>query len=451
MRALLLLGLLLASTIGPAAAATIQSLGPVDGINIIAIHGEITEWDAAQFDLVAKSIDEPATVILSSPGGLVVDGLNIGTEIRRLGYGTLVPSGETCASVCGLIWLAGTPRMLTPSSKVGFHAAYRPDGSESGQANAIVGAYLTHLGFSYDAIAFLTESSPDGMEWLHPSDAARVGIFYSLIRPTPDDSQAFIPGSEPQEPPQAPPPAPDSTSTPAAPAPAPAPARSPAEQQAIATVLNANAYWSQGGADVEGLAQYYAPTVTFYGTSIPREKVMAEKRKFSARWPIRHYTVDQSTLFVSCDASGNGGDPVCAVSGVVDWDCASPERGAHSVGRATFSVRITGGAIVSESGTVMTAHNEPIEQQQAATTVAYGQGRQARVDWEQWLNGLPESPFKDGVLYWARHRSDKPQPGCSGDQSGDWTAGCLAARIRLGPIDQRRTTEKDFWLGCNSL
>ena len=34
-------------------------------MNVIAIEGEITQGDADRFDLIAKSIDGPATVILS--------------------------------------------------------------------------------------------------------------------------------------------------------------------------------------------------------------------------------------------------------------------------------------------------------------------------------------------------------------------------------------------------
>ena len=53
-------------------------------------------------------------------------------------------------------------------------------------------------------------------------------------------------------------------------------------------------------------------------------------------------------------------------------------------------------------------------------------------------------------MFWAMHRGDKPQPPpCAG--SPDWLAGCLALRTRLAPIDVRRTSEKDYWWGWNSL
>ena len=53
-------------------------------------------------------------------------------------------------------------------------------------------------------------------------------------------------------------------------------------------MLAYNAYWSQSGTNVEGLAGYYADMISFYGTMTSRDKVMDAKRKFAIRWPIRH-------------------------------------------------------------------------------------------------------------------------------------------------------------------
>ena len=101
---------------------------------------------------------------------------------------------------------------------------------------------------------------------------------------------------------------------------------------------------------------------------------------------------------------------------------------------------------------VPTGRKETAELQAAAATVAYAQGRQARIDYEQWVNSLPPGSYKDGVLFWAAHRSDKFPASCTQPGSlPDWRAGCLADRGRLAPIDVRRTTERDFWWGWNSL
>jgi hypothetical protein len=200
---------------------------------------------------------------------------------------------------------------------------------------------------------------------------------------------------------------------------------------------------------------------------------MEEKRKFSARWPIRHYTIKTNTLSVQCvDA--------CSVTGVVEWDVTSTERGVHSVGSANIVLKIAptgsdiGGLILSENGSVLSAHNNSIsslpqasassstqpapdatatpEQQASSPTAAYAEGRQARIAYENWYNALPDGPYRDGATYWAGNRSLKPPPSCApvgGTQ--DWQEGCTAGRMRLTPIDMRRKTEKDFRSGWNSM
>ena len=412
-RRLSLLGMVLAVCIISSARAATINHAELDGLNTITVAGTIKDGDAERFEEVAAAITGQALVVLSSPGGLVKDGLIIGIAIRRHGYATGVPDSAVCSSICGLMWLAGEPRYISPSSKVGFHAAFRvDDGRESGQANALIGAYLSKLGLSYDAIAYMTDAPPDEMRWLTPVDAEKYHITYSLIRPSRAEPQPFMPEATPNRPPAV-------TPQPVA------PPSSSAEQQANRLVQAYYAYWSQGGTNVENLAQYYAEMVSFYGNMIPRERVMKEKRNFSTRWQVRHYTIN--SIYAQCDADGT-----CSVAGVVAWDCTSQERGEHSVGTANFAVRLVNGRIVSENGSVLTGRKETAESQTAASTVAYAEGRQARIAYETWFNGLPEGSYKEGVTYWVSHRSLNPPPNCVGD-TADGLAGCNAARAASPP------------------
>jgi hypothetical protein len=281
----ILAGVLLVGAMLSANAATIEYKGVIDGSNTVLVTGLIVPGDADRYEGITASLVGPTTVFLQSPGGAVVDGLNIGIAIHRSGYSTEVPVNATCASICGLIWLAGEPRLLAATSKIGFHAAFRvEDGQESGRANALIGAYLSRLGLSYQAIAYLTEASPDDMQWLNPDDAAKVGITYKLIEPPRSEPRPFI--AQPRlQPPYQPMP--------------PAQTGSTAEQQARRLVLDYHALWSQGGPNVEGLATYYSDTVSFYGTTVLRDKVMDEKRKFS----IRFRSVTTQSIRAACSST----------------------------------------------------------------------------------------------------------------------------------------------------
>jgi hypothetical protein len=422
------LGLVLASTMLSSKAATIDSRGTnAKGVNIVSVDGTIEPGDDDRFDEIVAPLSGSTVVILRSPGGKVGAGLSIGTAIRRKGFGTAVPDDAICASICGIIWLAGEPRVLFANSKIGFHAAYREGGQESGQANAVIGAYLSKLGLSYAAIAYMTDAAPDDMHWLNQNDAEKYGIAYSLLNaPAPKAEPRPFAAQQPA--PQQPPALPAST----------------VEQEATRLVMLYYANWSQGS--VVNLAQYYADTVSYYGGNLPRAKVMDEKRKFSERWPVRRYTVNPSSLFVECNGS------TCAVTGVVAWDCTSTERGEHSVGTANFALRLVNGVIVSENGSVLTGRKETAESQAASTTEAYAQGRQARIEYEQWFAALPDGSYREGAVFWASHRSDKPPPTtCVVSPIAEWVAGCMDARTRLAPSDYRRRADKTFWWGWNSI
>jgi hypothetical protein len=80
--------------------------------------------------------------------------------------------------------VAGAKRLLAPTAKIGFHAAYDTrTGIEKGQGNAVVGAYLNSLGFGLEAILYATQAGPQGMTWLSQDDADRLGITYQWSMP----------------------------------------------------------------------------------------------------------------------------------------------------------------------------------------------------------------------------------------------------------------------------
>jgi ATP-dependent protease ClpP protease subunit len=173
-----------------ATAATIDAYPPLPttpSVSSIGIVGEIVPGDFERFKTAAATISPTNTVVvfLASDGGNLIEGLEIGEQIRKLRYATAVPDGFRCASACALAWLAGTPRpMMGPTALVGFHAASNVvDGSESGQANALVGAYLIKLNLDYAAVAYVTGAKPNDMRWLTPDDAGRVGIAVEIVQP----------------------------------------------------------------------------------------------------------------------------------------------------------------------------------------------------------------------------------------------------------------------------
>lgn len=180
-----LAGLLAIGLAGPALAAEIYREAGDDGIDFISVTGVLNEGDDTVFRKIAAA-SEKAIVVLNSEGGRVTAGIEIGRAIKLRGFATAVPPETLCASACALTWLAGAPRFLDGTSKLGFHAAYRVvDGkaSESGVGNALVGAYLNQIGLPDNAIIYVTSAPPEGIEWLTADKATSAGISYEPLLP----------------------------------------------------------------------------------------------------------------------------------------------------------------------------------------------------------------------------------------------------------------------------
>ena len=188
--------LLLATTFACIAGTAVLSLGALttraeaanmsgemkgfSGVPTIWFTGNIEKGDFEKFVKWLKAIPGGAKqwgglVAIESPGGMIMEALAIGELIRKLNWGVITL--ETCASACALIWVAGSKRGAFADSHIGFHSAYNvKTGEVSGGSNALVGAYLSKLGYNTRAIYYMTYENPRSMEWLSKDKAFELGI-----------------------------------------------------------------------------------------------------------------------------------------------------------------------------------------------------------------------------------------------------------------------------------
>lgn len=156
-------------------------------LHVIFVLGPNHEHDIDQFSQVADPVPVGATtaVALAGPGGVLLAGLRIGEEIRRRGSFTIVPDGLECVSARALAWLGGVGRYVDGKGRVGFHGAGRvsEDGAltETGQGNALVGAYLTRLGYPEATVPMATTAAPHDVLWLTPDVADDAGIVCGIL------------------------------------------------------------------------------------------------------------------------------------------------------------------------------------------------------------------------------------------------------------------------------
>ena len=154
-----------------------------NNITYVYVSGGIEANDDNAFgDYIKNLVGQSAVFVLNSPGGNVVAGIKIGIRIREMGWVTVVPSGLTCASACGLMWLAGATRYVGRNARIGFHGAYDPrDEQPSTTGNALIGAYMRDLGMSFETIAWLTKAQSKEMEWITVETAQKYGIVAHTI------------------------------------------------------------------------------------------------------------------------------------------------------------------------------------------------------------------------------------------------------------------------------
>jgi hypothetical protein len=285
-----------------------KSPSPNGGPDIIFAVGELTLGDENKFINVALSTGN-AIVVFQSPGGNLVAGIEIGKAIHLKGFSTFVPDTVQCASACALAWLGGRVRFMSNTARVGFHAVYVDDGGQaaiSSAGNALVGAYLNQLGLSASAIIYITGAPPQGMQWLNFADAQRHGIdvrAYDLTTPT-----AATQHNEP----------------------------SGSFSSQVLSVKNEvydfmNATNRPNDTSLDYLQGKYREQVNYFGKMRSKADVLKDKSAFFRKWPIRNYSIQSSSVAVTCEKSSE-----CKAEGIVDWNVSN--NTLNSVGSASFSM-----------------------------------------------------------------------------------------------------------------
>ena len=163
-----------------------------DGKNYVRISGQIVGEDGKKFRALIASRDA-VTVFLASPGGSINAAIEIGKIVRLKRMMTIVVRQDYCASACGLIWLAGERRLLSPKARVGFHTTYvYRNGIRLASAigNAVVGRYIAFLNLPSQAFTFATAAGPDDINWLDGTNKTLSGIELELLEGAIDGTPA---------------------------------------------------------------------------------------------------------------------------------------------------------------------------------------------------------------------------------------------------------------------
>ena len=124
------------------------------------------------------------------------------------------------------------------------------------------------------------------------------------------------------------------------------------EAQAVA-IDYLNLWSAQNRLTLAAASSFYGPTVMFHGRERTLGSVLAEKRRFTERWPQRSYRYRPETTMVACERSGSR----CTVWAIFDFSATDDRDGRRSrgIGEHELVVSLSGGkpVIVAETSRVL--------------------------------------------------------------------------------------------------
>ncbi|PXA97478.1 hypothetical protein DMC47_13705 [Nostoc sp. 3335mG] len=150
----------------------------------LQLTGTIDPGAAARFATEIEARGEYVkTVVLDSPGGSVMDALEIGALIQENGLATKVAAGHLCASSCPIIFASGAERLASPDSAIGVHQIYAASlGEGAANALAVAGVAMADAQSMTARITrHLSASGVDPALWLHALDTPPDRLYYFTL------------------------------------------------------------------------------------------------------------------------------------------------------------------------------------------------------------------------------------------------------------------------------
>jgi Clp protease len=149
--------------------ATIVLDGPIDERAAQRLREEITGREIAS-----------ATVILNSPGGLLMEGIALGRLIRQLGFSTSVAPGGVCHSACVFALLGGVYRFGAAQSRIGVHRFSSSSAAVDADTAQVVAAavvnYIREMGADVDLFDRMTRKGSGQLLVLGQKELRQLGV-----------------------------------------------------------------------------------------------------------------------------------------------------------------------------------------------------------------------------------------------------------------------------------
>lgn len=162
--------------------AEFSSTQTQDGKIIIVLNGSIADGDVTKFKSIIQTANTGGKAVyairLNSPGGSLVEGVQLAEIIKYAKMATSVPAGSSCASACFVAFAAGIEKFVSYSGSVGVHGASDSSGRETTQSSAAtvsMARIVKELGVPAGIIGKMVVTPPHQVVWLSPDDLRSMG------------------------------------------------------------------------------------------------------------------------------------------------------------------------------------------------------------------------------------------------------------------------------------
>ena len=180
-----LLGMIAAAALlaTPTAAATFDHFTNEEGHEIVTLSGPIVPGDWNQLVAIERQTNARGVLVtalrLDSPGGNLLEGVQLAKAMYEGKIATVVVRGAACASACFIVFAAGTEKYASYGSRVGVHGASFQNGGETVDApegTVAMAKLVKSLGVPPGIIGQMVVTPPDEMVWLSAVDLQSMGV-----------------------------------------------------------------------------------------------------------------------------------------------------------------------------------------------------------------------------------------------------------------------------------
>ncbi|GAU83475.1 ATP-dependent Clp protease proteolytic subunit [Bosea sp. BIWAKO-01] len=183
-----LISALLAMAIAAAPAFPVEAatFKPLHGGKSLVMTGDIVEGDTYRLsNAIARAAYKGVRVerlFLNSPGGSLVEGLELGVMLAKSGdIDTVVGATDACSSSCLTVFAAGKNKVVFPTSRIGVHSASAinmrtGESVEHSRTTLLMIRFYKSVGVPASVLGKIAATEADEITYLNVADYDAWGI-----------------------------------------------------------------------------------------------------------------------------------------------------------------------------------------------------------------------------------------------------------------------------------